>query len=83
MSKDPIALFRGLLRARRVCFVGDEKMQRESCRQIRSSFEENRNVSDPARLDQLFLEGQEAIHILTNSIVQGKLNERGNIGNHC
>eukprot|EP00250_Pteridium_aquilinum_P004154 c14386_g1_i1 orf=108-422(+) len=77
-GRDPLVLFRGLLRARRRCFAGDTRMLKESRSQIRSSFDENRGVSDPARLDQLFLEGQEAIHVFTNLIVQGKLNERGN-----
>ncbi|MCO5568915.1 hypothetical protein L7F22_022617 [Adiantum nelumboides] len=79
-ARDAVSLFRGLLRARRKCFAGDVRMLKESHSQIRASFDQNRHVSDPSRLDQLFLEGQEAIHVLTNLIVQGKLNERGNIG---
>ncbi|KAI5077984.1 hypothetical protein GOP47_0007808 [Adiantum capillus-veneris] len=77
-GRDAVALFRGLLRARRKCFAGDLLMLKESRSQIRASFDQNRQVSDPSRLDQLFLEGQEAIHVFTNLIVQGKLNERGN-----
>ncbi|KAH7422651.1 hypothetical protein KP509_12G018800 [Ceratopteris richardii] len=78
-QRDAITLFRGLLRARRKCFAGDARMMQESRAQIRASFDQNRDVSDSSRLDQLFLEGQEAIHVLTNLIVQGKVNERGNL----
>lgn len=77
-GRDAVTLFRELLRARRKCFAGDARMLKLSRTQIRDSFDQNRHVSDPSLLDQLFVEGQEAIHVFTNDIVQAKLNERGN-----
>jgi hypothetical protein len=48
--------------------------------EIRKHFDQNSHVTDSKAIAALCAEGFEAAHFLSDSVVQGKLNARGNFG---
>ena len=73
--------YRRLFRARKVLFTGDVRAMGESRLAIRSEFDKNRSVTDPATLEGLIVMIDEAEDMLLHGIVRGELNQStGNYG---
>ncbi|KAF9622134.1 hypothetical protein IFM89_029418 [Coptis chinensis] len=72
-----VRAYRTLLRATRNSFRGDTLMLKESAVEVRSKFEENRNVTCDKEIEKLLEDAREASHFITNMIVQAKLNSSG------
>ncbi|KAJ7520138.1 hypothetical protein O6H91_05G031700 [Diphasiastrum complanatum] len=72
------SVFRALLRARKRCFAGDEQMLNASAQQIRSEFDQHRQISDQNELHRLLQQARETVEFLALNVVQAKLNDRGN-----
>ena len=70
--------YRRLLKSARRVFRGDEFAMNQARLQLLEEFLRNRNVTDPKELAELQKGIEEADEMLRFSIVQGKLNERGN-----
>ena len=61
-------------------FRGDRPALHAARTEIRSHFEQSRDVSNADDIRVLCAEGRDAAQFLQQSVVQGKLNERGNYG---
>ena len=46
---------------------------------LRAEFEQNRDVSDPALVQRLIADAHDAVGFIGGHIVQGVMNERGNL----
>lgn len=79
-APEALSIFRQLLRTRKKCFAGDTEMMAAVAEQIRGEFEANRSVTEGQKLEQLLTKAREAVEFMQVSIVQAKLNERGNYG---
>ena len=65
----------------RTAFQGDAEVLQAACVEVRSHFRNHADAVEPdlsARID----EGHQAVTLLRESVVQGKMNERGNYGAH-
>ena len=71
-------LLRGLLRARLALFHGDEKALQASAIEIRSHFDQHKDIANEEEIRKRIKEGKEAEMCLTTNVLQGKMNERGN-----
>lgn len=71
-------LLRRLLRARLALFHGDEKALQASAIEIRSHFDQHKDITDAEDIRKRIKEGKEAEMFLTTNVLQGKMNERGN-----
>ena len=71
-------LLRRLLRARLALFHGDEKALQASAIEIRSHFDQNKDITDAEEIRKRIKDGREAEMFLTTNVLQGKMNERGN-----
>lgn len=71
-------LLRGLLRARLALFHGDEKALQASAIEIRSHFDQHKDIANEEEIRKRIKEGKEAEMFLTTNVLQGKMNERGN-----
>mmetsp|Transcript_38366 Transcript_38366/g.56517 ORF Transcript_38366/g.56517 Transcript_38366/m.56517 type:complete len:138 (+) Transcript_38366:44-457(+) len=67
--------YRRLLRSQQKLFVGDFYAQNQAQIAIRSNFEENRKVTDAAKIEELLVAIDEADDMLRNGFAQGQLNE--------
>lgn len=67
--REPLALYRALLRARAKAFAGDARALAASMREIRGKFEESREV-DNALAAQRMREGAEAEEFIRLHVVQ-------------
>ncbi|KAJ1454134.1 hypothetical protein M885DRAFT_618376 [Pelagophyceae sp. CCMP2097] len=74
-----LSAFRRLMRARAQLFKNDELALFESRMKLREEFSAQREVSEAAELVELFKGVDEIEDLLKNNIVQGKINERGNV----
>ncbi|KAJ4727685.1 mitochondrial zinc maintenance protein 1, mitochondrial-like [Melia azedarach] len=74
---EAVRAYRALMRATRKSFAGDNLMLRESAKEIRKKFEENRHVTSCTEIQRLLEEAREASHFISTMIVQAKLNDRG------
>ncbi|OWM63553.1 hypothetical protein CDL15_Pgr019503 [Punica granatum] len=81
-SREVLSAYRALLRATRKTFAGDSVMLSGSAAEIRKKFEENRHVTSEADLQRLLDEARDASEFISTTIVQAKLNSRGDYGNH-
>jgi len=73
--------YRRLFRARGVVFIGDQRAMAESKIALRTEFDKNRSVTDPATLEGLLTMVDEAEDMLLHGIVRGDLNQSsGNYG---
>lgn len=61
-------------------FRGDTAALAASFAEARSHFQKHADVTDPSDISALCAEGRDAAQFLLSSVVQGKLNERGNFG---
>jgi hypothetical protein len=61
-------------------FGGDLPALKAAQGEIRKHFAENSHVTDSKVIATLCAEGLEAAHFLAGSVVQGRLNTRGNFG---
>ena len=71
-------LLRRLLRARLALFHGDEKALQASAIEIRSHFDQHKDIANEEEIRKRIKEGKEAEMFLTTNVLQGKMNERGN-----
>lgn len=71
-------LLRRLLRARLALFHGDEKALQASALEIRSHFDQHKDIANEEEIRKRIKEGKEAEMFLTTNVLQGKMNERGN-----
>jgi len=71
-------LFRQLLRARQQLFSGDKKALDASAIEIRSHFDQHKDIANEEEIRKRIKEGKEAEMFLTTNVLQGKMNERGN-----
>lgn len=55
-------------------------MLKESAKEIRKKFEENRHVTSNTEIQRLLEEAREASHFISTMIVQAKLNDHGGYG---
>jgi len=78
MSARVFSGYRRLFRARTVLFDQDIRAMRESRIAIRSEFDKNRHVTDPAHLEGLIVMADEAEDMLLHGIVRGELNQEKN-----
>ncbi|GAB4828026.1 hypothetical protein Ancab_034913 [Ancistrocladus abbreviatus] len=69
--------YREVLRATRKSFAGDTPMLKASALEVRSKFEENRNVTSESDIQRLLDEARDASHFISTMIVQARLNDRG------
>lgn len=74
--------YREVMRATRKSFAGDSQMLRASAMEVRTKFDENRNVSSDSEIDRLLEDAKEASSFISTMIVQARLNERGGYGNY-
>lgn len=81
MGGEALSAYRLILRATRKSFQGDELMLRESAKEVRKKFQENRFVNSAPEIQRLLDEAREAAHFIANGIVQAKPNDRGTYGN--
>lgn len=81
MSGEALSAYRAILRATRKSFKGDELMLRESAKEVRKNFEENRFVNSAPEIQTLLANAREAADFISNMIVQAKPNDRGTYGN--
>ena len=72
-----LTVFRRLLRAQRAVFQNDHEMQKTATIAIRQGFEDNRNVQDPIKVDELLKEAEEAESFMRENVVQASLNDQG------
>jgi complex III assembly factor LYRM7 len=73
-----ISGYRRLLRASRVLFK-DDKVATSSFRvEVRTHYEQNRNETNPDALREQLAGIDEAVEMMTQHLVQAKLNEKGN-----
>ncbi|KNA16837.1 hypothetical protein SOVF_084990 [Spinacia oleracea] len=77
MRTEVLKVYREVLKATRKSFSGDTQMLQASAMEVRTKFEENKNVKSEADIQRLISEAQEASHFISTMIVQAKLNERG------
>lgn len=75
-----VRAYRGLLRATKKSFAGDTLMLRESAKEVRNKFEENRNVTSLDEIQRHLDEAREAAVFVSTMIVQAKKNDRGAYG---
>ena len=61
-------------------FKQDEPALAAAFEEIRSNFAQHKDVTDKAEVDALCAAGHDALDFLRTSVVQAKLNERGNYG---
>lgn len=61
-------------------FQGDVPALTAARHEVRKHFTDNASRTDPADVATLCAEGREALAFLTQSVVQGRLNKRGNYG---
>ncbi|KAL5791830.1 hypothetical protein ACOSP7_000424 [Xanthoceras sorbifolium] len=74
---EALGAYRALIRATRKSFAGDTLMLRESAKEIRNKFEENRHLTSQAEIQRHLDEAREASIFMSTMIVQAKLNDRG------
>ncbi|TXG63427.1 hypothetical protein EZV62_010421 [Acer yangbiense] len=74
---EALSAYRALIRATRKSFAGDTLMLRESAKEIRSKFDENRHVTSEIQIQRHLDEAREASRFVSTMIVQAKLNDRG------
>ncbi|XP_021775408.1 complex III assembly factor LYRM7-like [Chenopodium quinoa] len=77
MRTEVLKVYREVLKATRKSFAGDTQMLKASAMEVRSKFEENKNVNSKDDIQRLIDEAHEASHFISTMIVQAKLNERG------
>lgn len=77
---EALSAYRALLRATRKSFAGDTLMLTESAAEIRSKFDQNRQVTSEAQIQKLLEEAREASHFITHMIVQATRNPNGGYG---
>ncbi|XP_042475670.1 mitochondrial zinc maintenance protein 1, mitochondrial-like [Macadamia integrifolia] len=76
-GREVLSVYRSLLRATRKSFSGDKLMLTESAIEVRTKFEQNRNVTSEAEIKKLLDEARDASNFISNMIVQAKLNPSG------
>ncbi|KAH7578337.1 hypothetical protein JRO89_XS01G0369900 [Xanthoceras sorbifolium] len=76
---EALGAYRALIRATRKSFAGDTLMLRESAKEIRNKFEENRHLTSQAEIQRHLDEAREASIFMSTMIVQAKLNDRGEV----
>ncbi|KAI1280870.1 Complex III assembly factor LYRM7 [Halotydeus destructor] len=82
MSKRQVlACYKALMKTRQNTFKGDEEALQTLKDKIRVEFENNKDVKS-GEVEQLLKSGWEAENFLRTSVVQAKLNERGNYEVH-
>ncbi|TXG61541.1 hypothetical protein EZV62_012904 [Acer yangbiense] len=74
---EALSAYRALIRATRKSFAGDTLMLRESAKEIRSKFDENRHVTSEVQIQRHLDAAREASRFVSTMIVQAKLNDRG------
>ncbi|KAK1385149.1 mitochondrial zinc maintenance protein 1, mitochondrial [Heracleum sosnowskyi] len=77
MGGEALSAYRAILRATRKSFKGDDLMLRESAKEVRKNFEENRFVNSAPEIQTLLNNAREAADFISNMIVQAKPNDRG------
>jgi len=65
------------MRARELCFKGDQEMLRESRVAVRDHFMEQKDATDPEQIKQMIAGADEAAHMLKFQLVQGKRKGEG------
>lgn len=78
MKSRVFACYKGLLRARQHAFRGDSNALALSYQAIRKEFENNRAVTETAKINELLQLGDDVATVVRNGIIQGELNEAGN-----
>ncbi|KAE9589232.1 hypothetical protein Lal_00000056 [Lupinus albus] len=74
MRGEVVRAYRAVLKATRKTFAGDTLMLKQSAIEVRSKFDENRNVTSDTEIQKLLEEANEASQFITTMIVQAQLN---------
>ncbi|KAK1293372.1 hypothetical protein QJS10_CPB17g01294 [Acorus calamus] len=74
---EAVAAYRALLRATRRTFAGDSLMLSQSAAEVRRHFDEHRDETDQTKIREQIDGAREAVHFVSNMIVQAKLSSRG------
>ncbi|GMH30870.1 hypothetical protein Nepgr_032713 [Nepenthes gracilis] len=77
LRADVLRAYREVLRATRKSFAEDTQMLTASAVEVRSKFEENRNVASEVDIKRLLDDAREASHFISTMIVQARQNDRG------
>lgn len=77
MRTEVLKAYRELLKTTRKSFAGDTQMLKASAMEVRTRFEENRNVTSETDIQRHIDEAHEASHFISTMIVQAKLNDHG------
>jgi complex III assembly factor LYRM7 len=70
--------YRQLIRASRVLFKDDKVATTGFQVEVRRQYDQNRNETDPAALQEQLAGINEAVEMMTQHLVQAKLNDKGN-----
>lgn len=74
-SRQALAAYRNLLRAQRLTFKGDDAVLRAAYERTRKEYEDNRNVGDAVKVQDLIVQANETAEFVRRLVVQGVRNE--------
>ncbi|KAI2806696.1 hypothetical protein RDWZM_006427 [Blomia tropicalis] len=76
--KEVLRCYKSLLRTRANVFAGDYEALRITHEKAREAFEKNRDQTNPEEIKKLVKIGWDAKEILQQTVIQAKLNSKGN-----